>query len=201
MTRQLTREGILFDMERLPASPQLIPRLQRLVFDVNLNPDDVLDSIKLDPGLAAKILQACNCAAIAPACRVDTISDAVTRLGFDDVYHLVSLSVLKDGFPRSLPAYRTTAAAIWHQSLTAAFLMDIGTCRQLGRIDAGTVGCFYVEPDGTLDDEALKEIIIDHFRGRPAGQSGAGLFGLTSSTGNPLANLLRHLDSSARAEP
>ncbi|QDT32749.1 ABC transporter permease [Thalassoglobus polymorphus] len=50
--------------------------------------------------------------------------------------------------------------------LDVNILMDIATCRSLGRIDEQTVGCFYVEPDGTIDDITLKESIQNHFRGR-----------------------------------
>ena len=163
MTRHLTREGILFDIERLPASPRIIPRLQQLVDDVDLNPDEVIDSIKLDPGLAARILQACNCAAFAPVSRVDSIAEAVTRLGFQEIYRLVCFFVLKEGFPRALPSYRTTAAAIWHQSLTAAFLMEAlvrdGSAEPTAAYTLGLlhrVGVFFIDRHLGREDEAVR---------------------------------------------
>jgi HD-like signal output (HDOD) protein len=153
----------LFNIERLPASPQIIPQLQKLVEDGDQNPDDVLDAIKLDPALAARVLQACNSAAFASASRVDNIPEAVTRLGFTEVYHIVCLSVLRDGFPRTLRSYRTTAEAIWHQSLTAAFLMeafvrdgsaDSSAAYTLGLLHR--VGMFFIDQHLAGQDEEVR---------------------------------------------
>ncbi|MBT5017127.1 ABC transporter permease [Planctomicrobium sp.] len=65
--------------------------------------------------------------------------------------------------------------------LDVNILMDINVCRSLGRIDQATVGCFYVEPDGTVENKALQKDIVNHFRGRD----------LRSEQSNPLANLMK----------
>lgn len=67
--------------------------------------------------------------------------------------------------------------------LDVNMLMGIGVCRSLGRIDQSTVGCFYVEPDGTVENKKLQEDIVDHFRGRD----------LRSEQSNPLTNLMKSL--------
>lgn len=82
--------------------------------------------------------------------------------------------------------------------LDVNLLMDIQTCRRLGRIDESTVGCFYVEPDGTLDKRTLKASILDHFRGRDPGQRADFGFGTGSRRGNPLAQMFRSIDRSVR---
>lgn len=75
-------------------------------------------------------------------------------------------------------------------------LMDINTCRRLGRIDINTVGCFYVEADESVDDKTLQKSIEDHFRGRdlqswqPSSQFGG--------TGNAIANFVRRLDETIK---
>ena len=80
--------------------------------------------------------------------------------------------------------------------LDVNILMDINTCRRLGRIDTNTVGCFYVEGDGSVDNKILQKRIEDHFRGRDlkSWQSNSQ-FG---SSGNVLANLARHIDQSIK---
>ncbi len=72
--------------------------------------------------------------------------------------------------------------------LDVNILMDIATCRSLGRIDEQTVGCFYVEPDGTIDNEDLKENIQNHFQGRD-------LSDWKPSSGNAFNALLKSVGS------
>ncbi len=81
--------------------------------------------------------------------------------------------------------------------LDVNILMDISTCRRLGRIDINTVGCFYVETDDSVDSKTLQKSIEDHFRGRdlqswqPRPQF--------SGTGNAIANFARRLDKTIKA--
>lgn len=58
--------------------------------------------------------------------------------------------------------------------LDVNILMDIHVCRQIGRIDPRTVGCFYVEQDGSTDDATLKQRILEQFRGRSIGMGNSG---------------------------
>lgn len=84
--------------------------------------------------------------------------------------------------------------------LDVNILMDIGVCRSLGRIDQSTVGCFYVESDGTVEDEQLQKNIVDHFRGRDLrSKQGSLVFG-SSAGGNPIANLIRSMSGSSNNE-
>lgn len=82
--------------------------------------------------------------------------------------------------------------------LDVNILMDIGVCRALGRIDLNTVGCFYVESDGTVSNSELQKSIEDHFRGRDLSSwkrsdfQGTGMLGANGE--NPLAGLIRGLN-------
>lgn len=107
----------------------------------------------------------------------------------------VGESVKVNGIPFEIIGIYDTGSLM----LDVNLLMDIGTCRSLGRIDQQTVGCFYVEPDGTVETEDLKQKIKDHFRGRDLSSwqplSLSRGFTGGSTNGNPLANFVRQFHS------
>lgn len=78
--------------------------------------------------------------------------------------------------------------------LDVNILMDLNSCRRLGRIDEETVGCFYIEGDESVDYDTLKQRIEDYFRGRSYSEQSASETASGHAQGNALANLIRTLD-------
>ncbi|TWT51589.1 Macrolide export ATP-binding/permease protein MacB [Thalassoglobus neptunius] len=70
--------------------------------------------------------------------------------------------------------------------LDVNILMSLETCRAVGRISPDTVACFYVESNGTLTDDELKQSIEDVLAGRSLSEGG-------NSGGTGLGNLYRAL--------
>src|SRR5690606_17203125 len=50
--------------------------------------------------------------------------------------------------------------------LDVAIIVDINQLRRMTRFDPQSVSAFYIEPDGTVENDALADAIRDVFRGR-----------------------------------
>jgi HD-like signal output (HDOD) protein len=106
------------------AAPQILPRLQQLIIDANTNPDDILDLIRMDTALAARMIKASNSAYFSPGFRINNIEDAVTYLGYYEVYRIVSMLAFSRMMRSALPAFGVEAGELWRRSLATALAMD-----------------------------------------------------------------------------
>ena len=113
-------EQILEQIEVLPASPSLLPKLLPKLSDVDASFDEVVEIISLDPGLTAKLLQICNSAFFGQSEPIANVQDAVNRVGYQSVYLLVAMISGADSFP-AVPAGGIDAGRLWAHSVTAAF--------------------------------------------------------------------------------
>lgn len=73
----------------LPPAFEIIPRLLLLLDDPDVNSEELADVIRVDPGLTADLLQTANSAYAAGGVRVETLRDALVRLGLREVYRIV----------------------------------------------------------------------------------------------------------------
>lgn len=78
---------------RLPCSPALLPRLTAALVSNESSADEIAEIIKLDASLAAATLRLANSAFFARV-PVETITDAVVRLGQRELYRLAALALV-----------------------------------------------------------------------------------------------------------
>ncbi len=104
----------------LPLSPTLLPKLLPKLSDVDANFDEVVDLIALDPSLTSKLLQICNSAYFGRELAVDSVSEAVSRVGYQAVYLLVAMINGSACFPVPSPK-GVDAGQLWRHSITTAF--------------------------------------------------------------------------------
>lgn len=78
---------------RLPCSPALLPRLTAVLVAHDSSADEIAEIIKLDASLAAATLRLAN-SAFFGSVPVDTITDAVVRLGQRELYRLAALALV-----------------------------------------------------------------------------------------------------------
>lgn len=78
---------------RLPCSPALLPRLTAVLVSNESSADEIAEIIKLDASLAAATLRLANSAFFARV-PVETITDAVIRLGQRELYRLAALALV-----------------------------------------------------------------------------------------------------------
>lgn len=79
---------------QLPCSPALLPRLISVLTSPDSSADEIADLIKVDSALAASTLRLANSAYFTAGGKVETVSDAVVRLGQRELYRLAALALV-----------------------------------------------------------------------------------------------------------
>jgi HD-like signal output (HDOD) protein len=155
--RCFTAEDIVRDLKHLPSAPKVLPRLKRLLGDTNSSMDEIVMLIRLDPGLAARVLQVGNSMYYSQGVRCFTIDEAVNRVGYEQVYELVSYSVASQVLVRPLTVYGMEADDLWKLSVTCALAADLLASRTgQDRDVAYTVGLLHSLGMVAIDDWALR---------------------------------------------
>ena len=107
-------------VETLPPSPTLLHKLLPALADVDSNFDEIVDMIKLDPSLTAKLLQICNSAFFGVPTPVADVREAVNQTGYQAVYLVAAMICGGDCF--ELPASAgLDGKRLWKHSITAAY--------------------------------------------------------------------------------
>src|SRR5271170_1005953 len=83
-------DDLVREVRNLPSAPRVLPRLKTLLSDGNSSMLEIVDLIRLDLGIAARVLQVANSAYYSKGARCYTVDEAVNRVGYDQVYELVS---------------------------------------------------------------------------------------------------------------
>jgi HD-like signal output (HDOD) protein len=116
----LTPEDIVRELKTLPSAPKVLPRLKRLLSDGNSSMHEIVGLVRLDPGIAARVLHVANSAYFSKGVRCVTVEEAVHRVGYDEVYELVSYAVAAQVLVRPLSAYELDADELWKMSVACA---------------------------------------------------------------------------------
>lgn len=122
----MTAEDVIRDLRQLPSTPKILPKLLEILRDDQASMGDVVSLIKIDPGMAARVLQIGNSAYYSPshAARCPTMEDAVYRVGLVKVYELVAYAATAQLLMRPLRSYRLEAEAVWQSSVTCALAAE-----------------------------------------------------------------------------
>ncbi len=101
-----------------PAS-RISKSLRSLVAEGNVNPDEIISLIRLEPLLATRILREANQLATAPNEGYCSIEESVTAIGFKRMYDLLGL--YSHGSDADDPTYSTD---MWKRAITCAVCME-----------------------------------------------------------------------------
>jgi HD-like signal output (HDOD) protein len=112
-------------MGQLPAIAQVLARLQRLLSDTNSSLDDVTALIRLDAAMSTRVIQISNSAWFKRGSTSQTIDEAVNRVGFREIFHLVSVVASRSMIAQPLSAYKRDAQTTWRESLACAFAAEL----------------------------------------------------------------------------
>lgn len=108
---------IVSEIESLPSFPAHIKEIQRLCAIPESKIKDISDQIKRDPGLTTNILKIANSAGYMTINRVETIEEAVMKIGLKGINTLLVAS----GVQRIMESRYKKFESIWKNSYKAAF--------------------------------------------------------------------------------
>ena len=120
----------------MPAAPRIFADLDRLLRDANSPLDRIAASLKRDPALSAQIIRVSNSVVYGGDQRTGSVEEAVTRVGFQEVFHLVGYMAGAQMAERALKNYGIEADELRTHMVYTAFM-----CEQLAAecgIDART---------------------------------------------------------------
>ncbi len=159
-----TPEDIVRDVRHLPSSAKVLPRLKQLLCDGNSSIHEIVALVRFEPGIAARVLQVANSAYFGLGGRCASVDEAVGRVGFEQVYELVSFAAAAQVLVRPLQVYGIEAEDLWKMSVAGAFAAEL-LANRTGQDPevAYTVGLLHCVGMVAFDEWALRHARSLHF--------------------------------------
>ena len=113
--------------------------------------------VRLDPGIAARVLQFGNSTYFSRGLRCYTVEEAVNRVGYEQIYELVAAAVASQVLVRPLAAYTMEADELWQSSIACALAAEV-LAERIGadRSVAYTIGLLHSIGMVAIDDWAMR---------------------------------------------
>jgi putative nucleotidyltransferase with HDIG domain len=116
----LTR--IIKKVNRLEPIPTVIHKVLDLADDPESSLKDLVEVVERDPAITANLLKTVNSAHMGLPVKVDSIRQAVSMLGLQQVVEMVLSQNLSGNLKRSQKGYGLAKGDLWRQSLAVAML-------------------------------------------------------------------------------
>ncbi|MFH1550552.1 MAG: HDOD domain-containing protein [Planctomycetota bacterium] len=115
-------KDLLLNLKMLkPMSPSIV-RLAEVLSDTGTDLEEVISIIRFDGALTANILKIVNSAWSAPSGRIDTLREAVVRLGEARILMMIMGLKAKGYLTKSCEGYGLAEEELWRHSLLAALI-------------------------------------------------------------------------------
>jgi HD-like signal output (HDOD) protein len=108
----------------VPVAPEVLPKLQARLQDVDTDITDLAALIRLDAGLAASVLKSSNSAYYTRGSRVTSIEEGVSVIGYEETLRIVARCSYSTVMKGSLVCYGISGEALWEEAVLAALAMD-----------------------------------------------------------------------------
>ncbi len=109
----------------LPPAPRVVPELMKLLKQSDVDSSKVVKLISFDPALTANVLRICNSAYFGAATPTSDLQEAVTRLGFQQVYQLVAAAMGARMLGAAQPGYGLDEGELWKHSVAVAVTAQV----------------------------------------------------------------------------
>ena len=180
-------ESLVKEINMLKPIPQIASQILTIIEDPQSSITDIADIVVYDPATTASLLKICNSAYVGSPRKIDTVRDAISFLGIDQVVDLMLMHGGAENLTKSQAGYGLHEGELWRHSVasaliakdlaenkgfdqqkhiifTAALLKDIGKVI-LDRFVSDSFAriTYHVESKGLSFREAEKKVIgIDH---------------------------------------
>ena len=118
------REALLLAVNMLPASPQILARLDPLLVNLDADVEDVTELLRRDAALTARIIRIANSVAYNRGEPLASIEEALMRIGFAELYRVAGFAVLAQVSNQHIPLYDITGGQFRENSLLTALIME-----------------------------------------------------------------------------
>jgi HD-like signal output (HDOD) protein len=122
---RLTPSRVVSALRNLSPAPMVLPRLQRLLTNPNSGLFEIVELVRLDTALTARVIQVSNSAWFGRGASCRTIEEAVNRVGFHQVHQLVATAAVSTVIGKPLSVYGLDDKAMWRNSVACAFAAEL----------------------------------------------------------------------------
>ena len=119
---------------RLPCSPVLLPRLSKALASEATTADELEEIILVDPALASATLRLANSAFFSTGSECETVSEAILRLGFREIYRLAVTTLGSRWFNHPVQGYGWEPGDFCRHSLCVAVAAET-LAAETGKVD------------------------------------------------------------------
>ncbi len=117
-------EDVCDKAARLPCSPVLLPRLSKALAKEGTTADELEEIIVVDPALASATLRLANSAFFRAGSECETVSEAILRLGFREIYRLAVTTLGSRWFNHPVQGYGWEPGDFCRHSLCVALAAE-----------------------------------------------------------------------------
>jgi putative nucleotidyltransferase with HDIG domain len=118
-------EDIISGIDTLTPIPPVAAQIMALAEDENSSMSDISDLIVHDPSITASLLKICNSAFFGLARKVESVRDAITLLGLDQIVELILLNTTAENFRDEPDGYGLGEGELWHHAVYSAHVAKI----------------------------------------------------------------------------
>ena len=118
------REKLFKIAQQIPASAQILAQLGQLLMDVNSGLEEIARLLRRDAALAARVIRISNSAAYGSGGGIASIEEAVSRVGFSEVYRLTGFASAAQVFDHDLHAYGIPGTVLRSNTLLTALAVE-----------------------------------------------------------------------------
>jgi len=121
----VSREALLHVAKTLPAAPQILAQLGRLLLDINSDLADITQLLKRDPALTSRIIRISNSAIYNTGLPFASLDEALARVGYTEVYRLTGFAAVAQLADQHLPTYGVSGVHLRENALLTALIMEV----------------------------------------------------------------------------
>ncbi len=109
----------------LPPSPQVFGKLGKMLRDPFTGLNDITDLVNTDSSLTAQVLRLSNSALYGRSAPIDTLDEAINRIGFRELFKLVGMAAVSEVFSDRNHTYGIDGSLLWENSLCCGLAMEV----------------------------------------------------------------------------
>ena len=113
---------IVEQIDLLAPIPAIASQIMTKSEDPGSSLSEIADLIANDPALTANLLKICNSAYFGLPRKVESVKDAVTLVGLDQIVELVLANGVSDNFSKGLEGYGLGEGELWRHAVTSAYV-------------------------------------------------------------------------------
>ena len=119
------KKQIISKVSSFPTLPAMAGKLLNLLNNPDISGTEIGKVITYDPALTANLMKAANSAYLGVATQVNSINEAVFRLGSKWIFQIAVSSLIYSNLHRPVSGYELSGEDLWRHSMATAIMSDI----------------------------------------------------------------------------